>query len=283
MDIPNIGEIRFIAEEGYGISRKMCKGVMKTTKSYRAEEGERGDGREPPQARNGWRVRSEAVVYWRPPEGAKRPKGCVCGISPEAEGVRTQSRRHLNAVKVKTGRGKGAERPARCKLHIDRGGMGGGGSISSSKKDLSFYDREGDKTWPYDDYGEFYSDPNYFSTARNGIFHYCIYAKSVYDPSDGSKGEGIAYPSDDRLLIGKGEIDSVTREATCFMHELGHNILGILDASHHSTASGDKYKTYHCNQDKCTMDWQGVDNDGDNVVGYCSYCWAEIERDGLKI
>jgi len=161
--------------------------------------------------------------------------------------------------------------------------MGGGGSISSSKKDLSFYDREGDKTWPYDDYGEFYSDPNYFSTARNGIFHYCIYAKSVYDPSDGSKGEGIAYPSDDRLLIGKGEIDSVTREATCFMHELGHNILGILDASHHSTASGDKYKTYHCNQDKCTMDWQGVDNDGDNVVGYCSYCWAEIERDGLKI
>ena len=100
------------------------------TISYRAEEGEQGDGMWPvdkfapnlstqmrtegakrlfasrPQARNGRGMRIRAEVSWRPPEGAKRLKGCVCGISPQAKEVRTQSRRHLNTVKVETGRGK---------------------------------------------------------------------------------------------------------------------------------------------------------------------------------
>jgi len=91
---------------------------------YRAEVGRAGDGARPPKARDTGRgMRSRVEVYRRPPE---RGEGCVCGISPQAEGVRTQSRRHLSKAKVETGRGKGAKRLAGPKLRIDRGGMGGG-------------------------------------------------------------------------------------------------------------------------------------------------------------
>ena len=102
----------------------MCKRWTNVTKLDRAEDGERGDGREPPQARNGRGMHSMVdSLKPRPPE---RSEGCVCGIEPKAKGVRTQSRRHLSKAKVETGRGKGAERPVVIrKLHIDRGGMGG--------------------------------------------------------------------------------------------------------------------------------------------------------------
>ena len=59
-----------------------------------------------PQARNGREMRIRAEVLWRPPERLEGAKGCACGIEPKAKGVRAQSRRHLNTVKVETGRGK---------------------------------------------------------------------------------------------------------------------------------------------------------------------------------
>jgi len=194
--------------------KNMCVEVIKTTKSYRAEEGERGGGREPPQARNGWRVRSEVVVYWRPPEGAKRPKGCVCGISPEAKGVRTQSRRHLNAVKVETGRGQGAERPARPKLRIDRGGMGGGGSINDHTEKMSFSDIK----------SNYRNNNAFFSSNRHNIFHYCFFA----DKDETGGGGGVGQFFGDTFCVYRGNIDS-DKVAHVFIHELGHNLLGQND------------------------------------------------------
>ena len=153
---------------------------------YRAEEGQRGDGRWPPQARDTGRgMRSRVEVYWRPPEGAKRPKGCVCGISPEAKGVRTQSRRHLNTVKVETGRGQGAERPARPKLRIDRGGMGGGGSQYTDSKVLLHIDDGclggGGEVTRWSTHPDFINCE--FSQKRidTDIFSYCVIEKDSYD------------------------------------------------------------------------------------------------------
>ena len=101
----------------------MWNGVIETMKSYRAEEGQRGDGRWPPQARNGFRGKW-VEVQWRPPENLQDSKvgvgtrGVVVWVRVE---WRRQYRRHLRseATKVESMRGQGAGwRPATPQVNI---------------------------------------------------------------------------------------------------------------------------------------------------------------------
>jgi len=221
---------------------------------YRAEDGEQGDGCEPPQARNGWRVRSEAEVNRRPPE---RSEGCVCGISPQAEGVRTQSRRHLSGAKVETGRGKGAKRLAGPKLRIDRGGMGGGESIDYDSK------------MSYSDIDDIYANdflllPDGSPSNRQGIFYHCIYSNLNGGGNDEVGGE--AYITGDNFVIYDGcwYADAQTRPRD-FMHELGH-CLG-LDHTPHTYPSG----TVPSNANTC------MNEDKRETVAYHSYEWMSLD------
>jgi len=160
---------------------------------YRAEDGERGDGREPPEARDTGRGMCSRVEFLkpRPPEGVKRPKGCVCGIWPQAKGVRTQSRRHLNAVKVETGRGQEAKRPVVIqKLHIDDGCLGGGGNVPMQTTYYIHTSNQGVDS-EYNDYLDYRfgldhsknTDTGSFSNNRQGIFHYSLLTSYIYKDS----------------------------------------------------------------------------------------------------
>ena len=216
--------------------------------SYRAEDGQRGDGRWPPQARDTGRgMRSRVEVYWRPPEGAKLPKGCVCGIWPKAKGVRTQSRRHLNAVKVETGRGKGAKRPARPKLRIDRGGMGGGeGNIPYTSSEV-----------PSNYKDTLRADPAFFNPERDDIFYYCAIVKAVEGGFGGWGGGNsieLTYTSDNDVFKRK------------FMHELGEMMLIQYPTPTWFEIDPNGYQ--HCSRTSCVFHY---DYSGDT---FCSDCWS---------
>jgi len=209
---------------------------------YRAEEGQRGAGRWPPQARDTGRgMRSRVEGNRRPPE---RSEGCVCGIEPQVQGVRTQSRRHLNAVKVETGRGKGAKRLAGPKLRIDRGGMGGGdidgdgytgddgggGSIPYYKY-IDWTHGIGDKDHVGMD-DELYR--NFITTQRKEVFHYCVIGNKIYNTFSKDYPLGNAdimkagFPRwGCKIAIAGGDISGPIQMAKVFMHELGHSI-GLL-------------------------------------------------------
>ena len=189
-------EDKVLNQKGHVFVIERCARGEKMSNLYRAEVGRAGDGARPPKARDTGRgMRSRVEVYRRPPEHSE---GCVCGISPEAEGVRTQSRRHLNAVKVETGRGKGAKRLA-VKLHIDDGCLGGGGNINK----LSVTSPFAENWYTYDDWRtnlaakDFYAQSyykDYFQSNpnRENVFTYClmvdifgkVHLKDYYDERD---------------------------------------------------------------------------------------------------
>jgi len=229
---------------------------------YRAEEGQRGDGRWPPQARDTGRgMRSRVEGNRRPPE---RSEGCVCGISPQAEGVRTQSRRHLNAVKVETGRGKGAKRLAGPKLHIDRGGMGGGGSLGFSHKYTDYTtDFQGWRTTYFRN-----ENPN-----RVGKFHWCLIGR-YSDNEEGPFGEiersnlGWAEQDSDSFFLAGDKLYDPVDLAKTFMHELGHN-LDLSHPPHTYTGIGT------VPSDAYTSMKQGYTE----IVAYHSYEWRAIDLD----
>jgi len=244
---------------------------------YRAEVGRAGDGARPLKARDTGRgMRSRVEVYRRPPEGSE---GCVCGISPQAEGVRTQSRRHLNVVKVETGRGKGAKRLAGPKLRIDRGGMGGGGVIDFKET----------TDWE-DDVEGYWDDDTTFNQNRKKIFHYCLMAYKKKGDT-GKRGTGSTkYPY---FALWNSKIDDSTEMAHVFLHELGHNLLGrnydetsVLNAgkdinelpdnalaSHltagkkHEYDDGAYWRWAHCPHSNCLM------QSGSSGLDFCDDCW----------
>ena len=211
-------EDKVLNQKGHVFVIKEYARGEKMSNLYRAEDGQRGDGRWPPQARDTGRgMRSRVEVYRRPPE---QSEGCVCGISPEAEGVRTQSRRHLNAVKVETGRGKGAKRLAGPRLHIDDGCLGEGEGGLTEVTRITF----GQDDPAHPDYPDFYDDyknGGHFDSNRKDIFHYVIFcdecwARKGTDPFNSNRAGRGNRPGDDFVVC------SSNSDYT-FMHELGHN------------------------------------------------------------
>ena len=108
-----------------------------------------------------------------------------------------------------------------------------------------------------------------FNSVRDNVFHYCLFAGT-----NQNSGEGIGVVGGDTFIISPGYCDDGYRVAVCFMHELGHNILGV--PTHFINDPGDSNPDKdHC-PNKCTMDRTGTHN-GKDVLGYCSSCWAVIE------
>jgi len=160
--------------------------------------------------------------------------------------------------------------------------MGGGGSIGwndngfiTSAEESSLYDSKG-----YDRTGSFCFKPEH-----KGVFRYCILAEDTDGTAHGSA------PGDD-FTIGVKHFQSTLSFVHTFMHELGHNILGVLDINHQSLSDSWQH-IYLSRWSDCVMyeSNTGGGNDGDvNNLGYSSKdkyynyrdeLWAETERDGL--
>ena len=152
---------------------------------YRAEDGERGDGHEPPEARdNGRGMRSRAeFLKPRPPDGAKRRRGALAEFRRRRKGCECDG---VGSRREETPRGQGAKRPVVIqKLHIDDGCMGGGGSISASSE------------------SEAYSSD--FTSERKEIFKYCLLTNDNSNP----------YLADDAFSIrGNAPTQSIQRVFT---------------------------------------------------------------------
>ena len=145
--------------------------------------------------------------------------------------------------------------------HIDDGSMGGGGPI------------------PHDNEFEFPDDwdhnyNNNFQTNRNGIFHYCVFAHEK--EGGGSRGQGgcPGYSGYTDMFVIYDEAISEGLAST-FIHELGHNLLGIIDNSHWKGSTG-KDQT-HC-KNNCAMKTPYYSG---RPTNYCSDCWNELNNEGL--
>ena len=142
-------------------------------------------------------------------------------------------------------------------LHIDDGCMGGGeGNIpykqkmSEEMKDDLFYNKS------------YYS--KYFDSTRHGKFHHCIFADlgwlHNWNHWHGGQGEFAG----DSFIVFEGDCDNSKETANCFMHELGHNLLGTSPS--HLDGDG------HCDDSDCSM--QNDARDGE--VDYCIDCWNSL-------
>ena len=245
---------------------------------WRSEDGQRGEGRWPPQEQDGnWGKRSMAEE-WRPPE---RSSGW-CRHSTGSYSLtlgewRHQHRRHSNIsddpLRVESMRDKGPEAPARPKLHIDDGCMGGGGDKVNFDEYLDFDEEFNDLKWGEGWSKKLISGGNYqinygtephFTQGRWHIFHYCIFGNKKGDltwKEDWFEMKSVTgeYGGDD-FAIWKDEIHTISIEAQSFLHELGHNT-GIAKTSSH-----------HCNND-CIMETNTVFTADD----FCSKCWNDME------
>ena len=205
----------------------MCKRWTNVTKLDRAEDGRRGDGRRPPQARNGRGMHSRAeFLQPRPPDGAKRRRGALAELNRRFKGCECDG---VGTRRVETPRGQGAKRPVVIqKLHIDDGCLGGGdidgdgftgddGGGGNIPLDTEMTDNE----WVFD--ANSYTD-QYFtdsSSERVGIFRHCMIVHTGQESREGGRLQGTSffYIDDERLD------DPHWRDmAQTFMHELGHAI-----------------------------------------------------------
>ncbi len=150
-------------------------------------------------------------------------------------------------------------------LHIDRGGMGGGESIDFESS--TTFDEWKDM---YDDH--FFIFPDGSSSNRIGVFHYCTMVNKLTGNWWGKDSSGWGAAGEyngDQIAIEGGAGDSVDI-ANIFMHEIGHNIIGVESTNPlavHLDNSG------HCSNNDCPL--QSVVTDG--KPGYCSNCWNAID------
>ena len=154
------------------------------------------------------------------------------------------------------------------KLHIDAGSMGGGGPIThkdpvtGSTDELSSDGEE----WLYD---------HEFANERNDIFHYCIICHHIKGTESRGHGES---PGDEFTLAG-ARISGTDAWCHVFIHELGHNILGTINADHRSAHNDD-----HCSHEDCVMfegvtwwSWPNPTRSWDSEWNLCSDCWKEVD------
>ena len=194
------------------------------------------------------------------------------------------------------------------KLHIDRGGMGGGEGNIRYKE-----------TFPESDWNDICSENGYYSThfdsSRHGIFHYCIFSCNGWNTDYGFWRDEYHYGQgewgDSFLIFEQDCRDSADwnpkyaeepKIADTFMHELGHNIIGrqYKDGSHGHGYNpranhlidffgGENYRS-HCNdyyeEDWTDLgDWDGqVEGDCSLVTfneyapcSFCSNCWNAFD------
>jgi len=191
--------------------------------------------------------------YRHPPED-RRSEGLVKALvrveSPTSKAPGAER-------KVESMRDKGAKRPASWKLHIDDGCMGGGeGNIpykqkmSEEMKDDLFYNKS------------YYS--KYFDSTRHGKFHHCIFADLGWLHNWNNWHGGQGEFAGDSFIVFEGDCDNSKETANCFMHELGHNLLGTSPS--HLDGDG------HCDDSDCSM--QNDARDGE--VDYCIDCWNSL-------
>ena len=166
-----------------------------------------------------------------------------------------------------------------CKLHINDGWMGGGTEILHENNFRS--------NWSY-----YYE--NYFTNSRHGIFHYCVMAPRNNMGSDSVLGEGetrgdmfVLY--DDNLGGTWPWTDRTTMQAHLFMHELGHNLMGVYypnstdatnnfdhnpKAAHLINVDPPNDDNEHCGH-TCALQTKLYPWDT-HAIDYCSDCWNAI-------
>ncbi len=199
---------------------------------------------------------AESFTSPRPPE-TNGVSGCACGtINDNLARVRAQF--HFEEM----GRGKRAGRWRAVMwphLHIDDGSMGGGGPIPHVNS--------------IQNAGIYRNDPNYFNPNRDNIFYYCVI---VHDLTPAASGRGCG----DRFALAGNILDTSTKMASTFMHELGHCIEvgdydvdldgdGILDPNEDDDGDG-SWEDY-CEDKNCAMIDYGW------PVNYCSHHWSQVD------
>jgi len=234
--------------------RAMCIGKGDL---YRAEVGRAGDGARPSKARDTGRgMRSRVEVYRHPPDGAKRRRGALAELNRRFKGCKCDG---VGTRRVETPRGKGAKRLAGPKLRIDRGGMGGGGSVDHVNP-LNYDSDDGDPNFE-DDY---YNNPTRFSTERKGIFHYCVFCDECYADGDTDR-EGRGAIKGNHFVVCNGRLDDPipVDQAHTFIYELcKRNILG---------------RSCPYGETKCACS----DDPDESFIGLCNGCWADIQTVSL--
>lgn len=124
--------------------------------------------------------------------------------------------------------------------------------------------------WP-DDWDTYYND--YFTSNRKGVFRYCVMTHRDGSGSWFTYGQGES-PGDMFVLYDANIwFDKDNNQASVFMHELGHNILGDLDDVHEIGYD-------HCSISACVMNPE-PDILGRTTMSFCLYCEEELMRDGL--
>ena len=129
-------------------------------------------------------------------------------------------------------------------IHIDDGNMGGGGEIA--------YQEKFPESWE-----DYYSSK--FTSERHRVFHYCVIANLNHEGYwfVGGQGGCPGYSGWTNMFVIYDGAPLLDQTST-FLHELGHNLLGLIDSDHRSTSYFDNAKETHCNGIACIMFWTNM-------------------------
>ena len=156
-------------------------------------------------------------------------------------------------------------------LHIDDGCMGGGGSLNEHKAEIecSTYGTEMNNLLANSglDGTRITGNRGFDKASRDDSFHYCLFADS-YSGGIIKTTTGISRTPGNVFILFDGVLGC--NHMGTFMHELGHNLLG-LEPSHLDEHG-------HC--DKITLGWascQMCTNRLNNPGDYCDECWNSMD------
>lgn len=157
--------------------------------------------------------------------------------------------------------------------------MGGGGDIDNHESKIN------DWRWA--------TNKGYFDH-QNQKFHYCLLAHySVNQPDWYEFWEGyplgVGESPGNMFCLFDENIDSSNYQAHVFMHELGHNLIGVYDpdgnyfghnneADHLIDTDSEDNLKEHCTDSNCALQinldpWENKPKD------YCSDCWDALKLD----
>jgi len=164
-------------------------------------------------------------------------------------------------------------------LHMDDGNMGGGGDIDNHESKIN------DWGWAI--------NKGYFDH-QNQKFHYCLLAHYSVDQPDWYEfweGDplGVGESPGNMFCLFDENIDSSNYQAHVFMHELGHNLIGVYDpdgnyfghnneADHLIDTDSEDNLKEHCTDSNCALQ-TNLDPWENKPIDYCSDCWDALKMD----
>lgn len=132
-------------------------------------------------------------------------------------------------------------------------------------------------------YNTYYNDPSKFNSNRKICFHYCVIADTQEGNSDAT---GNGKYKNNRFILFDGNLGSSKKQAKCFLHELGHNLMGTHDDpsdpwynpdATHLEDTANYGRRDHCTDSDCAL-VRGHYN-WNPPLDYCDKCWNDLRLD----